>query len=68
MGFIREVTRDGHKWVTCACGLGRVHALVDVKHECMKMNTLLVNDAGGQGIIEKIHEHGLSSANIAVEV
>lgn len=47
---------------------GGMHTFVHVDHEGVKVYATFAGDGRGKGVEEEVHEHGLSGADIAVEV
>lgn len=83
VGLPGEISRDGGDWVAAIAAtdagtaspadeahgkFGGMHTFVHIDHEGVKVNATFAGDGGGKGVEEEVHEHGLSGANVAVEI
>lgn len=83
IGLPGEISRDGCDWVaavaaadTCAASpadeahgeFGRMDTFVYVDHEGVEVDATFAGDGRGKGVEEEVHEHGLTGADVAIEV
>lgn len=45
-----------------------MHALMDILHEIVEMNTRLGHDIRRQGLVEQIHEHCFPTPDISIHI
>jgi len=50
--LFREVPCNRYERVTCACGLGGMHSLMNIEHERVEVHTALAGDSRREGVVE----------------
>ena len=47
---------------------GGMYSLVDIDHKCVEMNSAFTRYGRGERVVEQVHEHGLPSPNVSIQV
>lgn len=70
-GLLREISSHLGYRITSAMthgNFGGMHSFVDIDHKCVEMNSAFTRYGRGEGVVEQIHEHGLSSSDVSIQV
>jgi hypothetical protein len=47
---------------------GGMHSFMDIDHECVEMNPAFTRYGRREGVVEQVHEHGLPSPNVSIQI